>query len=597
VRLVAIILSAMLTATTAAQPMEPPALEAAVRSAIESFQPLWSPPKGQLRGWVVGIDPAGADLSRADPPLCDDLSLITAAHLYHLVRRAGGKPVLTRVDRIYPADASRIEPVAQTGSHLCVLIRYCETGASVAVQPGAASAHPDDARLAAALGSALGVESTEPTSADLSLIEALRQTDAGGDTAVSIAQFECPAGTSTIGAALRKRCFDHARGLYDGIRRFCTGSAKRPDVSGSPVADTLSSNSSGRLERLVHSIWPEGRLPDERVEWFGRRFVEESVTNPSLVYFEVAARAEQEVVILGGRTNTPLLVTGLEKALRTVGMEQISNQVRTLPDREHLGEQLFGVCRAPMALTYDQPGRGGRPQTQLLFGEPLFLLDREGDSYLLHAGDGYWGWVQHEAVQPMTSEQFDAYMRLPVGAVLQDIDGNGLVVPCGANVRVMRATDDQRVILLPDNSTLSVPAVAVAMRDSEDQQAAARVLAALDLLYVPYVFGGRSPLGLDCSGLVSHTWARLGETPPRDACQQAPAGQLVATHWHRTNIRAGDQLFFINESGKIYHTGLALDATHVIHSAPPCVQIGSFDPQDPLYDDELDQNFFMVKRP
>ena len=146
-------------------------------------------------------------------------------------------------------------------------------------------------------------------------------------------------------------------------------------------------------------------------------------------------------------------------------------------------------------------------------------------------------------------------------------------------------------------STLNVPAAAVARLGAENSQASARVRAALDMLYTPYVFGGRSPLGLDCSGLASNVWSRLGVTPPRDAQQQAPAGRLVATSWHRANIRPGDQLFFINESGKVYHTGIALDAVHVIHATAPCVQIGSFDPQDPLYDEELDRTFFMVKRP
>ncbi|MBU0641372.1 MAG: C40 family peptidase, partial [Planctomycetes bacterium] len=108
---------------------------------------------------------------------------------------------------------------------------------------------------------------------------------------------------------------------------------------------------------------------------------------------------------------------------------------------------------------------------------------------------------------------------------------------------------------------------------------------------------GRSSLGLDCSGLVTNVWTRTGEKPSRDAWQQALAGELVATSWHRAGIQAGDQVFFINESGKIYHTGVALDADHILHAAPPCVQIGSLDPQDRLHDKRLDLDFFMAKRP
>jgi hypothetical protein len=599
VRFVLATLSAMLTAAAWGQPAMPLTVEAAVSAAVENFQPLEPPPRGQLRGWVIGIDPAGADVSLRHGPLYDDLSLITAAHLYHFVRHAGGKPVLTRTDHTRAVDASRLNILAETGCELCVSIHYSEVGGKVFIRSDSPENHPRDAALAAELSSALQFKLAEPNKHEHAVsdsIKALSQVDAMADIPFCQVHFESSPEAATMDPALRKICFDNARRLYEGIRRFCV-QPHRPEPSAKPVPDTLASDSGNRLERLVSSIWPEGRMPDDRVEWFCRQFADEAITNPSLVYFEVQTHPEQDGVILRGQTNAPLLAIGLEKALRAVGIEQVSNQTRTLPDRDHLGEHLFGACRVPMALTYDQPESSGRPQTQLLFGEPLFLLDLEGESYLLHSGDGYWGWVHRDAVQPMTFEQFDAYVRHPPGAVVRDIDNGRVRIPRGSNVRLLRATESERVILLPDGATLSVPAAAVMLRDSEGPQANARVRAALDLLYVPYVFGGRSPLGLDCSGLASNVWSRLGITLARDAWQQALAGQLVATRWHRANIRPGDQLFLIDESGKIYHTGLALDAVHVIHCTAPCVQIGSFDPQDPLYDVELDRNFFMVKRP
>ena len=477
----------MLTAAAAAQPAEPPTIETAVSAAAENFQPLWSPPKGQLQGWVVGIDPAGADLSQLRGPLCDDLSLTTAAHLYHLVRRAGGRPVLTRADGTTVAHTRRAGTVARARCDLCVSIRYVETGAEVSVRVGPADPRPNDVLLAEALGTALGVEPAERdqrNAADTRFIQILRQTDGARDIAVCDVLFARSPESSTMGSALRMTCFEHARGLYEGISRFCAETVARPGspAKPAPTADTLNSRSSGRLMRLVRSIWPEGPLPDERVEWFCRKYADESITNPSLVYFEVEAHPEQDLVVLRGRTNAPLLAVGLEKALRAIGIEQVSNQTRMLPDREHLGEHLFGVCRVPMALTYDQPDGSGRPQTELLFGEPLFLLDLEGESYLLHAGDGYWGWVHRDAVQPMTSEQFDAYVRRPRGAVVRDIDKDRVRIPRGANVHLQRATEDERVVLLPDGSTLSVPAAAVTLRDSEDAEAAAPVRGGLGQL-------------------------------------------------------------------------------------------------------------------
>ena len=591
-------LSALMLAAAVAQAAEPPSVDPTVAAAIENFQPLWSPPKGQLSGWIVGIDPAETHLAPPAGRLCDDLSLITAAHLYHFVRRADGWPVLTRRDDTHVGDADRAGLLADAGCGLCVSIRYAEVGGKVSTRRGSPNAHPQDAALAGELSAALHFQLAQPDPAatNSGLIEALGQVGGAGGIPFCEVCFGCPPGTSTIEPGLRKVCLDNARRLYEGIGRACT-QLQRPAASDKPVPDPLSSSSGSRLERVARSIWPDGRLPNERIDWFCREFAEQSITNHSLVCFEVSAQLEQDVVILRGRSNAPLVAAGLAKTLRVVGLAQVDNRVRTLPDRQSLGEDLFGVCRAPMAVTYDGRQRGARPQTQLLFGEPLFLLDREEESYLLHAGDGYWGWVHRDAVQPMTAERFDAYLRHPRGTVLKDIESERVRIPRGSNVRVVRTTEDEHVILLPDGSTLTVPAATVTVCDPEGWQAGARAHAALDLLYTPYVFGGRSPLGLDCSGLVSNVWSRLGVTPPRDARQQAPGGRLVATHWHRTNIQPGDQLFLINESGKIYHTGIVLDAAHVIHATAPCVQIGSFDPQDPLYDPELDRNFFMVKRP
>jgi hypothetical protein len=593
-----------LATAIAAANAAPPSVEDIVNTAIEEFEPLWSPPAGELRGWTVGIDAARSGASDARGRLCDDLSLLTAAHLYHFVLDAGGSPVLSRADNtlsaaIDPASwQRRAQVLSGARCDVCLSIQYDEGGGETAVRRPP-DAHADDVALADAFRAALDAEPGQLESADSELVEALRQ--AGGAESVALCEIylPCPPEASVVTVAVRKTCLDNARRLYAGLARFCVAKSRQPAPSTQPVPvpDTPSSPISSRLERMARSIWPEGRLPDERLEWFCRRFAQVAISNRSLVYFDVTARREQETVVLRGRTNAPLVVGGLEQALRAVGAQQLRSDVQSLPDRRRLGEQLFGVCRAPMALTYDRPGERGGLQTQLLFGEPLFLLDQADDHYLLHAGDGYWGWVRCAAVEPMTAEQFAAYRRHPRATALQDIESGRLTIPRGSSVRVLQQPEGQCVILLPDGATLSVPAAVVRIHEPDDSELAARIQAALDLLYVPYIFGGCSPLGLDCSGLTTNIYGRAAGRPARDAWQQALGGWLVAAHWHRDGIRAGDQLFFLDESGKIHHVAIALDAMHFVHSTPPCVQINSLDPQDPLYDPRRDRTFFVVKRP
>jgi hypothetical protein len=594
--------AAVLIAGVAAEATEPPSAQTVIDKAVQDFEPLWPPPRGALRGWRIGIDPAPAGHSPDSGCPGDDLGLLTAGYLYHFVRTAGGSPVLTRADNTTAGDRRlsarerRVEVIRRSACDACVSILYDEAGGSVAVHCDG-EVGSDDARLAQALAAALGVEPDPRKPTDAGFVDALREAATTESIAVCEVRFGCAAKRATIDAALRKSCFDDARRLYEGISRFCEGAKRAHSPPGPPAGTDIGGPENGpRAQRRAQSIWPQAALPEEQVDWFCRRFAEISITNHSLVYFEVTAHTEDDAVVLRGRTNAPAVVSGLEKALRAAGVQNLRSEVQALPDRTRLGEQLFGVCRAPMALTYRQP-EGGSVQTQLLFGEPVFLLDRDGEHYLLHAGDGYWGWVRREAIAPMTAEEFDAYVRHPSGVVLADIALQPVGIPRGSHVRVAQTTEDERTILLPDGSTRNVPAAAVSMDDPEDRQATARVRAALDLLYVPYVFGGCSPLGLDCSGLVANVWSRTGNRPARDAWQQALAGRLVATRWHRAQIQPGDQLFFINESGKISHTAVALDADRFIHAEPPCVQINSLDPDDPLYAPHRARTFFLAKRP
>jgi cell wall-associated NlpC family hydrolase len=120
---------------------------------------------------------------------------------------------------------------------------------------------------------------------------------------------------------------------------------------------------------------------------------------------------------------------------------------------------------------------------------------------------------------------------------------------------------------------------------------------ALSLLYTPYLFGGRSPQGLDCSGLTGVAYAGEGLILPRDAFQQILPGQLVATAWHIDSLEAGDLLFFIDATGRVIHTGVSIGGSRFVHASPPMVRINSLDPADPLYSRTWHEAFCFAKRP
>lgn len=86
---------------------------------------------------------------------------------------------------------------------------------------------------------------------------------------------------------------------------------------------------------------------------------------------------------------------------------------------------------------------------------------------------------------------------------------------------------------------------------------------AMMYMNAPYLWGGRSIAGIDCSGLVQIAFKLCGVAVPRDAEQQAETGELVD---FLQDAKKGDLAFFDNAEGKIVHVGILLDAHHILHA-------------------------------
>ncbi len=105
---------------------------------------------------------------------------------------------------------------------------------------------------------------------------------------------------------------------------------------------------------------------------------------------------------------------------------------------------------------------------------------------------------------------------------------------------------------------------------------------ALMYLNAPYLWGGRSPLGIDCSGFVQMVYRLQGVKLPRDAYQQAEIGHTLS---FVEESEPGDLAFFDNQEGKIIHVGIILEDNHIIHASGK-VRIDRIDQQG-IFNTEL----------
>ena len=207
--------------------------------------------------------------------------------------------------------------------------------------------------------------------------------------------------------------------------------------------------------------------------------------------------------------------------------------------------------------------------TQLVLGETGSILERKGEWRRVRLnGDNYEGWINQgyvlEVSEEVVTQWQDRATGWSVGAVVQS---SNATMPLPLRARVVLEAGG---VILPGNRRGrvvggSIPEIG-AVRAEACSMSPERW--AIDhFAGSPYLWGGVTPWGVDCSGLVQTTFTARGVTLPRDSSQQAGLGQSVSPG----DARPGDLLFFRSESGNgINHVAFAGEAGTLVHSTLSC---------------------------
>jgi gamma-D-glutamyl-L-lysine dipeptidyl-peptidase len=227
------------------------------------------------------------------------------------------------------------------------------------------------------------------------------------------------------------------------------------------------------------------------------------------------------------------------------------------------------AARAALAPLLAEPSLRAEQVSQLVLGETAAVQESSGEWRRVRAElDGYLGWVHTGYLVELQPEAAAAWRADASGWSLGAVAriGTDLVrLPLRARVAV-----DRQGVRLPDGrlATLAageVPSAADVCRKAATQPPERWALERF--AGAPYLWGGVTPWGVDCSGLVQTTFAARDLQLPRDASQQVEHGTPVAPD----DILAGDLLFFRGESTeRITHVAFAADGDGLIHSTLPC---------------------------
>ena len=212
----------------------------------------------------------------------------------------------------------------------------------------------------------------------------------------------------------------------------------------------------------------------------------------------------------------------------------------------------FFVCTLTAVPLRAEAAHRSEMVSQVLFGEMMQALETGNDFTRVQClYDGYEGWVQSNQLTPIEK------VFKPIGFV-RDWSTTALVQ--GAPRRVPLFAPVYKKEHLP--FVHFEAGVAVSGAPLVMNEAALETVYA-PLLGTPYLWGGRSPFGIDCSGFTQQVMKLFGSKLLRDASLQITQGKAVAL----AQRQPGDLAFFNNEKGRITHVGIVLGEGRIVHAA------------------------------
>ncbi|MEN2281995.1 C40 family peptidase [Algoriphagus sp. SE2] len=307
-------------------------------------------------------------------------------------------------------------------------------------------------------------------------------------------------------------------------------------------------------------------------------------------------------------------IEGLANLVADLNQKEIkfTNAVKQLPDSE-LEDKTKALVTISVANIRSNPRHSAELATQALMGTPLNVLKQSDGWFLVQTPDGYLSWVDRAGIQLLSPEELEDWHGKPK-VVYTELTGHVWSSPKQEEMvsdlvagDILTLEDEEGIYLkvaLPDGRLGYIPSRSsmlfedwIATRSTSPEKL---ISTAKQMMGVPYLWGGTSIKGVDCSGFTKTIYFLNGKIIPRDASQQVNEGEEIDTEKNWEKLEVGDLLFFGEKATeekkeRVVHVGMWIGNGEFIHSRGR-VRISSFDPSSPNYDEYELNRYLRTKR-
>lgn len=349
------------------------------------------------------------------------------------------------------------------------------------------------------------------------------------------------------------------------------------------------------------------------LEGVNKSIKEQYAPDKRVAIYDIEVDYDDDHIIVTGETDSKIGYQKLLDSLKSLDINFV-DKIRILPDTV-IGNEMFAVGKNSVINIRSEPKHSAELGTQGLLGMQLKVLDKNGDFYRVQTPDGYISWVDKGGIYRMNKGEFDSWKtskkimftqnfgfvfadKKNLDKIVSDITLGGLLKYIDEDDTFYKVEypDKRQGFVKKSEAVLYKNWLTTINPNQENVESTAK-----SMLGFPYLWGGTSSKGMDCSGFTKMTYLLNGFVIPRDASQQINAGKIVDNDLNFSNLQKGDLLFFgtkatEDKKQRVVHVGIWLgnDKMEFIHSSGN-VHISSMNENHPLYD-EFNKNRYLGSR-